>query len=303
MYNRGDPVVRIPRYGGFYEPYEKLHPGRSVMLAGGKRRWRLNLRPAFSVQSLAHTLLTVPSTCNGAEPDGPRALVSFNGHFLSGQRMSAHLNYAIDATETTQGEHRPSPKYDSGREFVFVVGGIASGKNSVVQDRLQGYSYLDIDTLCVHPRDFNAPPEVLEEFDRGGAVEAFSKTMQWAIDLQWEWMEEKLRLGAGNYVYMSTGRRREDLAHAMETAKANGYTVVLIHVRASEESRLHRNQGRERSIVEHRVIESGRDAEAAYAALSPLADRAEVVDNDPHRANLFGQSSRHRRSRGSKPSL
>ena len=40
-----------------------------------------------------------------------------------------------------------------------MVGGIAAGKTTAVHDRLQGYSYLDIDTLQTHPRDWNAPPE------------------------------------------------------------------------------------------------------------------------------------------------
>ena len=114
--------------------------------------------------------------------------------------------------------------------LVGLTGGIAAGKTSFVHDTLRGHSYLDIDTLQTHPRDWNAPPEVIEEFDRGDAVLAHSKTMQWAIQRVAEWMDEKLELGTGDYVYMATGRRKDDLRDQMQRAKRSGYTVNLLLV-------------------------------------------------------------------------
>ena len=139
-------------------------------------------------------------------------------------------------------------------EFVFVIGGIAAGKTSFVHHTLRGHSYLDIDTLQTHPRDWNAPPEVIEEFDRGDAVLAHSKTMQWAIQRVAEWMDEKLELGTGDYVYMATGRRKDDLRDQMQRAKRSGYTVSLRLVKASDEARLERNRNRSRSLPDDRVV-------------------------------------------------
>ena len=44
--------------------------------------------------------------------------------------------------------------------------------------------------------------------------------------------------GTGDYVYMATGRRKDDLRDQMQRAKRSGYTVSLRLVKASDEARL-----------------------------------------------------------------
>jgi predicted kinase len=186
-------------------------------------------------------------------------------------------------------EELPTPGSQPG-EFVFVIGGIAAGKTSFVHDTLRHHSYLDIDTLQTHPRDWNAPPEVLEEFERGDAVAAHSKTMEWAIKRVAEWMDEKLELGTGDYVYMATGRRKDDLRDQMQRAKRSGYTVNLLLVKTSDEARLERNRERSRSLPDDRVVESGRQAAEAFAELAKYADSADEIDNDKFEPDLLGWS-------------
>jgi predicted kinase len=205
-----------------------------------------------------------------------------------GQEKKRVVQIQAGPAEVAQ-EELPTPGSRPG-EFVFVIGGIAAGKTSFVHDTLRGHSYLDIDTLQSHPRDFNAPPEVLEEFDRGDAVLAHSKTMQWAIQRVAEWMDEKLELGEGDYVYMATGRRRDELREAMQRARKSGYTVNLLLVKTSDEARLERNRERNRSLPDERVVESGRQAAEAFAELAQYADSADEIDNDNFEPDLLGWS-------------
>jgi predicted kinase len=205
-----------------------------------------------------------------------------------GQEKKRVVQIQAGPAEVAQ-EELPSPDARPG-EFVFVIGGIAAGKTSFVHDSLRGHSYLDIDTLQSHPRDFNAPPEVLEEFDRGDAVLAHSKTMQWAIRRVSEWMDEKLELGDGDYVYMATGRRRDELREAMQRAKKSGFTVILYLVKTSDDARLERNRERNRSLPDDRVVESGRQAAESFADLAQYADSADEIDNDKFEADMLGWS-------------
>lgn len=145
----------------------------------------------------------------------------------------------------------------------FFVGGPASGKSAVIEDRYRDCGAL-VDSDVISPM----LPHTLDG------------TMAWQTSKRIAtWMMEELLKARVPVVLAATGARYEDCARWFEIAKAQGYRRVLVHVVCPREEAWARNTRRNRQLNRAIFDECWNACEANIPRLYLSADELQVIWN------------------------
>jgi len=157
-------------------------------------------------------------------------------------------------------------KKQNKKQITFMIGSPASGK-STVADKIAGdkYEILDCDKIKESHPDYDPKnPHLLHEW----SARELEKRFQKAIKKE------------GQYILDGTGSNSDKLIRRITEARQEGFVTKLVYVTCSLKECLRRNQTRERVVPENVVKEKYKDINYSFQAVSPHADKVEVINNE-----------------------
>ncbi len=150
------------------------------------------------------------------------------------------------------------------KKAIFMMGGPASGKSTVLAKMFPGILTIDSDAIKAEHPDFDInDPSALHAWSSNEATRRFFAAIS----------------SGEAVVFDGTGSTAEKYVRFINAARELGYETTLVYVKTSLTEALARNAKRARTVPEEIVREKFSNIATSFDIVSGYADHIEVVRN------------------------